>query len=219
MASSEVSSDWELAAGLALPQQKVALPRANDFRRFADLQLSQRDLHAGVHEAGLPGHPRGGPRVPNDLRGPLQSTSKPLLDLSAYAHGMESLVQRIKAKEKLRIIFIGPLKAGKSTLINMLLTAHLPELEMLVPVDNKAATNCIWKVESTSGSCAEVFLNEQLQRRWPLEGLDPHVVRRDLAEYLEEGTSPETRGPSTGGRSASFCRWSCWIPSGATTAW
>ncbi|CAJ1390522.1 unnamed protein product [Effrenium voratum] len=195
MASSEVSSDWELAAGLALPQQKVALPRANDFRRFAELQLmlrasvtcmlefTKRDFQA-IREVA--------PEFQTTCE-ELQSTSKPLLDLSAYAHGMESLVQRIKAKEKLRIIFIGPLKAGKSTLINMLLTAHLPELEMLVPVDNKAATNCIWKVESTSGSCAEVFLNEQLQRRWPLEGLDPHVVRRDLAEYLEEHFARDAR--------------------------
>ena len=57
---------------------------------------------------------------------------------------------------------------------------------MLLPVDNKAATNCIWKVESTSERYAAVYLNEQLQNQWPLEGLKPEVLRADMAQFLED---------------------------------
>ena len=99
---------------------------------------------------------------------------------------MEKLVERIEEREKLRIIFIGPLKAGKSSLINMLLSHHLKDFEMLLPVDNKAATNCIWKVESCAGRCASVSLGDVVQRQWPLDDLEGEVIRADIAEFLED---------------------------------
>ena len=51
--------------------------------------------------------------------------------------GMEKLVERIEEREKLRVIFIGPLKAGKSSLINLLLSTQLKDFEMLLPVDKQ----------------------------------------------------------------------------------
>ena len=68
----------------------------------------------------------------------LENHETKLCDLASHVRNMESLVQRMQAKEKLRVVFIGPLKAGKSTLINMLLSTKLLEYEMLLPVDNKA---------------------------------------------------------------------------------
>ena len=67
-----------------------------------------------------------------------QGSETKLCDLASHVRNMELLVQRIHVKEKLRIVFIGPLKAGKSTLVNMLLSTTLDEYEMMLPVDNKA---------------------------------------------------------------------------------
>ena len=66
-----------------------------------------------------------------------QGSEAKLCDLASHVRNMESLVQRMQVKEKLRIVFIGPLKAGKSTLVNMLLSTSLDDYEMLLPVDNK----------------------------------------------------------------------------------
>lgn len=100
--------------------------------------------------------------------------------------GMEKLVERIEEREKLRVIFIGPLKAGKSSLINLLLSTQLKDFEMLLPVDNKAATNCIWKVESCIGRSASVSLGNVVQRQWPLDDLAADVIRADIATFLED---------------------------------
>ncbi|CAK9080961.1 unnamed protein product [Durusdinium trenchii] len=184
--STSAGTQWEQIASL-LPAKKVQEPRMADFRRFAQLQEMLRVSCTCMREFTRRRFDALAKEAPDlaEACKELQSANS-LLDLGQHVHGMESLVQRIQAKEKLRIIFIGPLKAGKSSLINLLLSSCLPDCEMLLPVDNKAATNCIWKVESTTERHACVYLNDVLQKEWLLDDLKPEVLRADMAEFLEE---------------------------------
>jgi len=182
-----LGSDWE-TLGPVLPHHKVRGSRTADFVRFAQLQSELKASCGCILE-----FTRRNFRSLADLAPEFsevcavleQGSETKLCDLASHVRNMESLVQRIHVKEKLRIVFIGPLKAGKSTLINMLLSTTLDEYEMMLPVDNKAATCCIWKVESCSGAKACVFLNQELQEEWNLEGVEAKDIRADIASFLE----------------------------------
>lgn len=169
-----------------LPDKKVSEPRMADFKRLAQLQDTLRASCTCMLEFTRRRFDRIAEVAPDLATACNGLQSSKLLDLGHYVQGMEKLVERIEEREKLRVIFIGPLKAGKSSLINLLLSTQLKDFEMLLPVDNKAATNCIWKVESCIGRSASVSLGNVVQRQWPLDDLAADVIRADIATFLED---------------------------------
>lgn len=183
------------------PPQKLGERRDRDFTRFAELQVAlkrscgllrlfvKRDFAAlGAAAPELAGLCR------------IIAEAKVAESITKFAPRADALARRIENREKLRIVFIGPVKAGKSTLLNVLMTAHLGTCEMLLPVDNLAATNCIWKVESCCGTVASVFLDGQVLKTWEVTVADAAALsetRDEIAAYLEDHldrqSNPENR--------------------------
>lgn len=105
--------------------------------------------------------------------------------IKKFEQRLSSMVTRIREKERLRIVFIGPLKAGKSTLINILLTSQQDACDALLPVGMAATTNRNWIVESSDGLSVEVWQDGTHVQSWPVHDGGTTVLN-DVNDFLEE---------------------------------
>mmetsp|Transcript_74031 Transcript_74031/g.171747 ORF Transcript_74031/g.171747 Transcript_74031/m.171747 type:complete len:204 (-) Transcript_74031:86-697(-) len=157
--------DWPPAGSL----REVVSSRGRDFACFTGLQtalrlwhFTQRDFAALARVA--PQHASVCQKL-CQLEASRFSQSKLVGDV-------ERLVRRLEG-EKLQLIVIGALNAGKTTLINMLLTNHWEECYKLLPTNPKAV------VVSVNGQ-------EQWHSNWTQGGaVDASSKLRELSGQLQ----------------------------------
>eukprot|EP00299_Pterocystis_sp_00344_P008336 c3114_g1_i2.p1 GENE.c3114_g1_i2~~c3114_g1_i2.p1 ORF type:complete len:826 (-),score=142.94 c3114_g1_i2:32-2374(-) len=94
--------------------------------------------------------------------------------INAYACEFQRL------NEVIGVAFIGPMKAGKSTIINLLLSVGQPNYLEIMPTNVTAETNVIWKVYSVKETDVQITLHGQLQ-----QGIRLTTINQIL-EYTEK---------------------------------
>eukprot|EP00929_Paragymnodinium_shiwhaense_P062102 TRINITY_DN30_c6_g1_i1.p1 TRINITY_DN30_c6_g1~~TRINITY_DN30_c6_g1_i1.p1 ORF type:complete len:1459 (-),score=393.69 TRINITY_DN30_c6_g1_i1:126-4502(-) len=93
--------------------------------------------------------------------------------LNKYKEKFRTRHDDLQEHARLRLMFYGPPQAGKSALVNAILTGRIedeaPTSEIFIPVGVELSTRCILRVESTPDAAAALVVEDTVVQNWPVD--------------------------------------------------